>query len=155
MSEKREFQLLTVVLVGSYSVLAGVLYFTNAPHTRLGLGLLAVLPMLLSTVRLGVVEHALKFVAPNRYPRRFWRLRECVDELLGEIRRLNRIAVDVRNGVRAQEEAGEMMDEIEERLVSLIGDIRATAGEVGPTEQSSPSIVTLPTPQPQALAEAV
>lgn len=132
MQEKQQFQILAVVLVVSYTALAAALYFVHTPHVRLGLGLLAVLPMLLSSVRLSVIEHALKYVQPHRYPRRFWRLRECVDDVLGEIRRLNRIAVDVQQGVRAQEEASEMMDEIEERLIGLIGDIRASAGEESP-----------------------
>lgn len=133
MQTKREMYALTMVLVSSYTALALVLYFVSAPPTRAVVGLLLIVPLMLSGARMGFVEEAMKHVNPARYPRRFLRLRSMVEKLLGEIRRLNAIAVDARQGVREQAEANEAMDAIEQRLVALIAEIRASAGEPDPS----------------------
>lgn len=133
MHSKREMYALAAVLVTSYTALAFVLFFVNAPQVRAGVGLLLVLPLMLSGARMGLVEEAMKHLTPARYPRRFLRLRSHVEVLLGEIRRLNGIAVDARQGVRDQAEANTMMDAIERRLITLIAEIRASAGEPDPS----------------------
>ena len=122
-----------------------LVYFVDVTQLRLSLAWLTLTPIVLGGARLGVAEHTLRLVNPARYPRRFVRLRGRVEELLGEIRRLNWIALDARRGVREQGEAVEMMDAIEERLIALIGEIRASAGVERPLVTSAEAS---PTPAP-------
>lgn len=142
--------MLAIILVVAIVLDAVVLHFVADPVTRLTFGLLVLVPIVWAGSRLGVVELAWDLMHPPRYPRRFVRLRARVEELLGEIRRLNGIAVDAARGVREQHAALAIMDGIEERLRELIGEIRSAAGVEAEADQNhrrlpSPTVEPGPT----------
>ncbi|HEU4564373.1 MAG TPA: hypothetical protein VFS05_06990 [Gemmatimonadaceae bacterium] len=63
--------------------------------------------------------------------RRYLPLRALTDEILHNIRLLNRVAVEWRTGMAAPEPAEAEMRHIEERLHELVNGLRAVAGVEG------------------------
>ncbi len=107
---------------------AAVLYFLSDSILRLSLGLLLLGLIVCASARLGVVELLSRLPGDKVYKRRFVMLRSLVRQLLGEIRRLNWMAVDAARGFRSPEAAVREMDLIEQRLKELIHQIRSSAG---------------------------
>ena len=134
MQNQGQLYALTTVVIGAAVALGFIVYFVDPQHLRVGLAWLMLVPIVLGGARLGVAEHALRFLNPTRSARRFLPLRGHVEDLLEQIRRVNGVAVDARCGIRAQAEASEMMDSIEERLMALVGEIRTAAGVEGPRD---------------------
>ncbi len=119
-----------VVLLAAIAGEALVLYFVVDPLLRLIVGLLLMAIIVWESARLGVADILSQSPAETIHRRRFGLLRAQVHQLLAEIRRLNWIAVDVERGFRTRDRALREMDSIEERLQSLIAEIRSTAGQV-------------------------
>jgi signal transduction histidine kinase len=119
-----------VILVAALIADAAVLYFGSDAAARLSLGLLLLAPIVWASARLGVVELIMQSPAERVQKRRFVRLRSQVQQLLDEIRRLNWMAVDAERGFRSREKALDEMDAIEDRLKTLIQEIRSTAGQM-------------------------
>jgi len=119
-----------VILIAALIADAAVLYFGRDAAARLSLGLLLLAPIVWASARLGVVELIMQSPAERVQKRRFVRLRSQVQQLLDEIRRLNWMAVDAERGFRSREKALDEMDAIEDRLKTLIQEIRSTAGHM-------------------------
>ena len=138
---------IVITIFGVALLLEGIiLYVPQDRILRLSLGLL----VLLLTIWLIVV--LLRGVAveeappePPLHQRRFFQLRGRVDQLLGEIRRLNWLVVDTERGVRERDAAMQELDAIEKRLHTLILQIRSAAGressdiELGDATNTEPS----------------
>lgn len=64
--------------------------------------------------------------------RRFLQLRALTDELLGQIRYLNQVAVSMRNGLLDADGAADELRHTEATMGALLGRITAVAGVEGP-----------------------
>ncbi len=109
-----------------------VLLLVGDPAARLALGLLLLAPIVWASARLGVVELLTESQPDRVHKRRFTQLRNQVQQLLDEIRRMNWMAVDAERGFRSRETAIKEMDAIEVRLREIIQHIRTTAGQMTP-----------------------
>jgi hypothetical protein len=118
-----------VALLASLAGEAATLLFVDNATLRLTVGLLLLAVIVWSSSRLGVADLLNQSPVRTVQQRRFVRLRSQVQQLLDEIRRLNWMAVDAERGFRNRNQALEEMDAIEERLRSLIAEIRSTAGQ--------------------------
>ena len=118
---------LAVLIVGVL-LDAVVLYYPVDPTPRLIIGLLLIPIILWAALRLEVDG----MLAPeNRWASRgrvFRELRSQVVLLLEQVRRLNWIAVDAERGFRNPDDAMREMDEIEDEIREIIGDVRRAAG---------------------------
>jgi hypothetical protein len=117
-----------IVLLAAILGEAFILYFGVDPLLRLIVGLLLLALIVWVSARIGVADILIQSPPDTIHKRRFGLLRAQVQQLLAEIRRLNWIAVDVERGFRTRDRALSEMDAIEERLRSLIAEIRGTAG---------------------------
>lgn len=129
----------SVVLIVALVADVLVLLFLEDPTARLSLGLLLLAPIVWASARVGVVELLTQTQPDQVHKRRFTRLRNQVQQLLDEIRRLNWMAVDAERGFRSRETAIREMDAIEVRLKELIEHIRETAGHMTPESEESPA----------------
>jgi hypothetical protein len=66
--------------------------------------------------------------------RKYGHLRASTDSLLGQVRQMNRIAVEGREGKLAQRHAQAELDRIAAKMRDLVDDIRKTAGVPTPME---------------------
>jgi predicted ferric reductase len=115
---------LAVALVAN----AAVIYFVNAPATRLGMALLLLAIMMWLAARLGVVSRIAQSLSKGYKRRRYVKLRGVVDQFLEEVRRLNWAAAGAERGFRSQEEALKDLEAMENRLHNLVKQIRTSAG---------------------------
>lgn len=115
---------------------AAAVYLLRGPVARTAVGLLLLWPIMVMYNRLSGVDVSLprdRWVPSKRFhKRRFLRLRERVDRLLDEVRRLNRLAVDAERGFRSRDAAGKQMQAIEARMGELLDEIRESAGIEAP-----------------------
>lgn len=124
---------------------AVVLYAVTGPLPRFVLGMAIAVVAVVLTLSLARRGFGLEDeVAPGSrfHTRRFIRLRSYVEQFLEQVRHLHRLAVDADRGVRDRASADEEMDEIEQRLLTLVRDIRSAAGveeyrTSGPTARDS------------------
>ncbi|MEE8519715.1 MAG: hypothetical protein V3S83_00035 [Gemmatimonadota bacterium] len=124
-----------IILVAALIANALVLVYLDDWVARLALGLFLLAPIVWASARLGVVELLMQIQTDKVHKRRFTRLRNQVQQLLDEIRRLNWMAVDAERGFRNREKALTEMDAIEQRLKEIIQHIRTTAGQFSPEEE--------------------
>ena len=121
---------IVITIFGVALLLEGIiLYVPQDRILRLSLGLLVlVLTIWLIVVLLRGVAVEEAPPEPPVHRRRFFQLRARVDQLLGEIRRLNWLVVDTERGVRERDAAMQELGAIEKRLHTLILQIRSAAG---------------------------
>lgn len=131
---------LILLLVAAGTVLGVVLFGGTDPFQRLGLGILLLGPIIWASARLGVVERLTRAWGNKRYQRRFLKLRDQVDKLIVEVRRMNWAAFDHRRGLKTPEVAKQELDAIEARLVQIVGKIREAAGEMSEKEEDVSAI---------------
>lgn len=117
------------VLILGIAVQGVVIYQVRLPIDRLALALLALVPIIWTAARLGVVQRIAQVVQGRPYRRQYLRLRRQVDQLLEDIRRLNWTAVDQQRRFRSPGVIEAELDSIEASLVHKIRQIRLAAGE--------------------------
>jgi hypothetical protein len=126
------------VLFAALLLEGAVLYFMEDRTTRLyvGLGLFLLVGWMLASPQMEeVIREMPERIRQRKYPR----MRQQVQLLLAEVRRLNWMAVDGHRGFRNRDEAVAEMDAIEERMKDLVRNIRLEAGvESEPDQESKP-----------------
>ena len=73
---------------------------------------------------------ALRFERAQAEKRRFHGLRRVTDDVLSHIRYLNKVATSMRAGLLDVDEAAAEIDETEQRLHEMVGQLRNFAGVV-------------------------
>ena len=126
---------LILILVAASVVLGIVLYGGSDPFQRLGLGILLLGPVIWASARLGVVERLTRAWGNKRYQRRFLKLREQVDKLISEVRRMNWAAFDYRRGLKSPEVAQQELDQMEAKILQIVKKIREAAGQMSEEEE--------------------
>lgn len=124
----------TIVVVG-LAAQAAILYYVEEPGLRLPAGLVALLPVMWALVwgaRQGLTEEPL--TAPL-HKRRYLKLRAKVQQMIDEVTRLNWTMVDGKRGLRPPDEVKKDADVIEQRLHTIIQEIRESAGEISEDRQ--------------------
>ena len=117
-----------VVLVLSILAEGYTLYAIPSSSARLSLGILLLTPIVWAAGRIELVDYIQTQVSTERPLRRFKRLRTQVVQFLGEVKRLNWLAVDLQRGSSERARLIAEMDAIEERLNGLVRRIREEAG---------------------------
>ncbi|NNF26916.1 MAG: hypothetical protein HKN73_06850 [Gemmatimonadetes bacterium] len=117
-----------VVLVLAIVAEGYTLYAIPSASARLSLGILLLTPIVWAAGRIELVDYIETHVAVERPIRRFKRLRTQVVQFLGEVKRLNWLAVDLQRGSTDRARLLDEMDAIEERLNGLVSRIREEAG---------------------------
>jgi hypothetical protein len=117
-----------VVLVLSILAEGYTLYAIPSSSARLSLGILLLTPIVWAAGRIELVDYIQTQVSTERPLRRFKRLRTQVVQFLGEVKRLNWLAVDLQRGSSEKARLIAEMDAIEERLNGLVRRIREEAG---------------------------
>jgi hypothetical protein len=122
--------LLAIALAVAVIGLGLALYFVDDPATRVGAGLLFLAVIIWVAGRLRVVEMVLDSVRIDSVEerRKHRNLRATVDLLIGDVRRLNGLAIDANRGFRDREAAMKEMESIETHMIDVIKQIRAKAG---------------------------
>lgn len=116
------------VLVVAIAAEGFTLYAISSANARLSLGILLLAPIVWAAGRIELVDYVETHVATQRPIRRFNRLRTQVVQFLGEVKRLNWLAVDLQRGSSERARLVAEMDAIEERLNGLVTRIREEAG---------------------------
>lgn len=117
-----------VVLVLAIVAEGFTLYAIASPSLRLSLGIFLLTPIVWAAGRIELVDYIETQVTVSRPLRRFNRLRTQVVQFLGEVKRLNWLAVDLQRGSTERARLLAEMDAIEERLNGLVSRIREEAG---------------------------
>jgi len=104
------------------------LYAVQHPSARLSLGIFLLTPIIWAAARIELVDYVQTQITTERPLRRFNRLRTQVVQFIGEVKRLNWLAVDLQRGASEKARLVAEMDAIEERLNSLVRRIREEAG---------------------------
>lgn len=117
------------LLAVSLGALAAVIFGIEAPWTRTALALLAAAGAGAGMYGVRVPLMGIpggKGGKGGKERRRNLSLRSSIDELLGELRRMNRIAEDLQRGEMPAERATESLDEVEARVKDLVAEIRSS-----------------------------
>ena len=117
-----------VVLIVGIVAEGYTLYAISSPSLRLSLGILLLTPIVWAAARIELVDYIETQVTVEQPLRRFNRLRTQVVQFLGEVKRLNWLAVDLQRGSTERDRLVAEMDAIEERLNGLVRRIREEAG---------------------------
>lgn len=117
-----------VVLVVAILAEGYTLYAVQHPSARLSLGIFLLTPIIWAAARIELVDYVQTQITTERPLRRFNRLRTQVVQFIGEVKRLNWLAVDLQRGASEKARLVAEMDAIEERLNSLVRRIREEAG---------------------------
>lgn len=112
------------VALGGVIALVVVSTFVNEPGLRVLLSILAILPLLHVSLRVALGSE--KQAAHER--RKFMKLRTVTDEFIMNVRNLNRLSV-IANEENPPEDTGAMIDDVVERMHSLVERMRDAAGE--------------------------
>ena len=124
--------IITIIFAIALLLEGVILYVPEDQILRLHLGLLVLVVtvwLIVVLLRRVAVEEAPP--EPPLHRRRYFLLRARVNQLLGDIRRLNWVVVDAERGVREREVAMQDLDAIENRLHTLIVQMRSAAGREG------------------------
>lgn len=109
------------LLIVSLGALAAVIFGIEAAWTRTALALLAAAG---AGAGLYGARVPLMGIPGGKERRQNLSLRSRIDELLGEIRRMNRIAEELQRGSMPAQRATESLDEVEGRVRDLVAEIR-------------------------------
>jgi hypothetical protein len=123
----------TIVLVG-LATMGAIIWYVEEPGLRLPFAVLAIVPVMWAAIwasKKGLTE---EFRPPPMHKRRYLKLRAKVKMLIDEITRLHWTIVDGRRGLRPASEVQKEADQIEERLHTMIGELRQAAGDIAPGE---------------------
>lgn len=85
-----------------------------------------------------LLEHA-RMAKPGLDRRKYGHLRSATERLLEQVREMNRIAIEGREGKLSQRHAHAELDRLAAKMVDLVDDIRKSAGIPTPTEEKPES----------------
>ena len=120
--------LYTVVLITVFLLDAVVIYVFPDPLLRVTLALLFLLPIVWAADALRIADWISDLPRTKVRNRRYGALRSNVRLLLDVVRRMNWLSVDLKRGVRSEDEVTEELDQGYERLKEIVDGIRDTAG---------------------------
>jgi len=113
-----------VTAAGGVVVLVFVSAVVNEPALRVGLSLLAIVPLLYATIRVTLGSE--RRAAQER--RKFVKLRSITDEFIMSVRNLNRLTLAGKME-DPPENVDAMIEEVVKRMHALVDRIRFAAGE--------------------------
>jgi hypothetical protein len=146
--------ILAVLFVAAIIADGTVLYFIEEPGKRLFLGLLVLLPILWPAVwatrRLSKLGLFPQKPSAATHKRRYYELRKYTEQLLGEVSRLNWIAIDADRGFRSQDAKNVEVDAIKQRMIEIVDKMPEAAGHIsdGPTDGEPVSPAATPEEHP-------
>lgn len=117
------------VLLAAAAFYAAVLLVGIGGAARLAIGAVVLLALVWASARLGVAWSAAALADEPRPQRRFFALRELVNQFIDEVRRLNWLAAIGDEGFQSEDDARREMDAVEKRMHGIITQIRAAAGK--------------------------
>ena len=120
--------LYTVVLIAVFFLDAMVIYVFTDPVMRVTLALLFLLPIVWAADALGIADMISDLPRTQVRHRQCGALRSNVGQILDVVRRLNWLSVDLKRGIRPEDEVKEEMDQAYGRLQSIVDEIRDTVG---------------------------
>lgn len=115
------------VAMGGVIALVAVSVLVREPGLRAMLSVAAILPLLHVTLRVALGSE--RDVARER--RKYMKLRTVTDEFIMNVRNLNRLTI-VAKKEDAPDDADAMIDQVVERMHSLVERMRDAAGEESP-----------------------